>query len=128
MEYDEDEEIEKALKLCRGKYQTALVLGHANMSGSDLQGKAANYKARYNASRDALVGRLYGAGVRCAYVTFRKKHELSFDERDVFLSNLVRKQVPNELYKQLVLATKTRNYSNYDQLRALVELALDNSK
>jgi len=55
--------LEKALGLCRGRYQRALVQGEQNWSGSDLRGKASKYGGRYAASRAALLERLVDAGI-----------------------------------------------------------------
>lgn len=55
--------LETALGLCRGVYQTAVVMGYAALSGADLRGKASRYSTRYAGSRRALLARLLAAGV-----------------------------------------------------------------
>lgn len=55
--------LREALALCRGPYQRALVLGHHALSGATLRGRAASYARVYARSRDALLSRLYAAGV-----------------------------------------------------------------
>jgi len=47
-----------ALKVCRGTYQRALILGTENLSSSTLKGKARRYGGRYARSRAALLARL----------------------------------------------------------------------
>lgn len=55
--------VEKALGLCRGSYQRALVEGRENLSGSTLRGRAASYGGRYAVSRRNLLARLEAHGV-----------------------------------------------------------------
>lgn len=61
--YDATEWIDFALNLCRGSYQRNLLRGTEYLSGSNLRGKAASYRGRYNASRDALLERMTKAGI-----------------------------------------------------------------
>lgn len=49
---------ERALTLCKGCYQTNLILGRENLSGSTLSGKARDYGYRYKQSRKNLLKRL----------------------------------------------------------------------
>jgi len=55
--------IAKALALCGGDYQRAIVLGQARLSGADLKGKARKFGARYAASRKAILSRMTDAGI-----------------------------------------------------------------
>ena len=55
--------MERALGLCRGTYQRAIVRGERRLSGADLAGKAARYGAHYARSRRAILARLEAAGV-----------------------------------------------------------------
>lgn len=55
----------EALAEARGSYQRALVEGREALSGSTLRGRAARYRGRYAASRDALLGRITSSEVRC---------------------------------------------------------------
>jgi len=55
--------LDSALKLARGTYQEALLLGRESLSGSTLKGKASRYAGRYRASRDNLLARMSAAGV-----------------------------------------------------------------
>lgn len=54
---------QKALTLCRGHYQRAIIEGRANLSGSDLHGKAKEYGRHYKWSRENLLARLVANGV-----------------------------------------------------------------
>ena len=47
----------------RGTYQRAILLGTARLSGAQLKGKAARYKAHYQESTHNLLDRLKAAGV-----------------------------------------------------------------
>jgi hypothetical protein len=58
-----DEDYKRAIALCKGSYQVALIDGRQNWSGSDLKGKARKYGSHYNKSRIALLSRLEAAGV-----------------------------------------------------------------
>ncbi|NBU71852.1 MAG: hypothetical protein EBS53_10470 [Bacteroidetes bacterium] len=118
-------DMEKALKLCRGSYQRDIILGHANVSGSDLAGKAREYGARYKNSRNALFTRMENAKINFCVDTSNKKHTLVFGEREVFLAKhgrTLREKHP-EIYTGLVNATKTGK--KYKAVRALAELALE---
>ena len=55
--------LHRALQLCRGDYQKALVLGIEALSGSTLRGKARKWNSRYARSRDALLRRLSQEGI-----------------------------------------------------------------
>lgn len=52
-----------ALACARGRYQRAIVLGRAALSGADLQGRAKKYGGRYRNSRENLFDRMTAAGV-----------------------------------------------------------------
>lgn len=122
-----EREIEKALKLCRGHYQRAIILGDARISGGDLQGKARKYGGRYAASREALFSRLRLNGVKFAEALEypHRKRVLVFGERRIFLANHGRKLRDNnlQLFNALVKATETGR--NYSRVRALAEIAID---
>lgn len=123
----EESEIEKALKLCRGHYQRAIILGDARLSGGDLQGKAKKYGGRYAASRDNLLSRLRVNGVQFAEALEypHRKRVLVFGEPRVFLANNGRKllSINPYIFNKLVKATETGR--NYKRVRALAEIALD---
>lgn len=54
-----------AARACvRGDYQADIMSGRARWSGSDLRGKAAEFGAKYRASREALLSRLRRAGCK----------------------------------------------------------------
>jgi len=57
------ETLQEALKLAKGCYQRALLLGNESLSGSTLRGKAASYSGSYARSRQALLDRLSSKGV-----------------------------------------------------------------
>lgn len=57
-----------ALKLARGHYQRDVLLGHETLSGAGLQGRAAEYGARYKESRCALLTRCKRAGLPFCFV------------------------------------------------------------
>lgn len=61
--YGGDEWYQVALNLCRGRYQRAIVRGDQRLSGSDLKGKAASYRGKYNASARTILERMTAAGV-----------------------------------------------------------------
>jgi hypothetical protein len=46
------------LVCARGSYQEGLLSGRQNWAGSDLEGNARKYGARYHASRDSLLDRI----------------------------------------------------------------------
>lgn len=123
-----EREIDKALKLCRGHYQRAIILGDARISGGDLRGKARKYGGRYAASRENLFSRLRVNGVQFAEALEypHRKRVLVFGEPRIFLANNGRKlQSSNPyLFNQLVKATETGR--NYKRVRALAEIAIDN--
>lgn len=50
--------IQKALALCRGRYQRAVVQGDQLLSGADLKGAASRSGVHYRNSRAALLKRL----------------------------------------------------------------------
>lgn len=50
------------LKHARGTYQRDILEGRARWSGSDLIGKAGQYRGRYKTSRENLAARLVAAG------------------------------------------------------------------
>ena len=50
--------LDRALDLCKGSYQRAIVLGHATLGQSDLKGKARQYKATYGRSVKSLLDKL----------------------------------------------------------------------
>jgi hypothetical protein len=50
--------LDRALDLCKGSYQRAVVLGQATLGQSDLKGKAKTYKASYNRSVRSLLDKL----------------------------------------------------------------------
>ena len=52
-----------ALALARGCYQRDIAAGRANLSGSDLRGKARIWGAKYDRSRSAFLARAAAAGV-----------------------------------------------------------------
>lgn len=54
---------ERALTLCRGSYQRALVNGQETLGGSTLRGRAKNYAGRYQMSARRLLARLDNAGI-----------------------------------------------------------------
>lgn len=58
---------ERALKLCRGHYQRALINGRQLWSGADLRGVAKEYSCSYSRSRANLIKRLEGAGIPVEY-------------------------------------------------------------
>jgi hypothetical protein len=70
--------LEKCLKLCKGSYQRALVLGTQCWSGADLQGKAAKYGRLYARSRERLYSRLYGNGFAHIQIGEKGRLELKF--------------------------------------------------
>ena len=47
-----------ALAVCKGVYQSNLIRGRENLSGSTLKGKAATWGRKYAASRQGLLSRL----------------------------------------------------------------------
>jgi len=65
--YASDDAHDRALACARGCYQRALLDGLARWSGADLQGRAKKYGGRYAASRDSLLARLRGAGLRVRF-------------------------------------------------------------
>jgi len=58
---------EAALALARGSYQRDLLLGSEAWSGSTLKGKAKQWGASYNSSRNELLKRLTAAGIPHAF-------------------------------------------------------------
>lgn len=54
-----------ALRCARGVWQRRLVMGLQRWSLSDVIGKARDYKARYYASRRALLARMAARGLSC---------------------------------------------------------------
>jgi len=58
-----EEALQQALKLAKGCYQTGLLLGHENLSGSTLRGVAKNFGGKYATSRHNLLDRLQAAGI-----------------------------------------------------------------
>jgi len=121
-------EIDKALKLCRGHYQRAIILGDARISGGDLRGKARKYGGRYAASRDNLFSRLRVNGIQFAEAVEypARKRVLVFGEPRMFLANngIKLRSINEHLFKQLIKATETGR--NYKRVRALAEIAIDN--
>ena len=57
------ETLNKALKLCRGIYQKNLLLGKQRLSGADLSGNAKKYIGKYRQSSKNLLNRLQAAGL-----------------------------------------------------------------
>lgn len=57
-----------ALKLARGYYQRNVLLGRETLSGAGLQGRAAEYGARYKKSRCGLLTRCRRAGLPFCFV------------------------------------------------------------
>lgn len=53
----------RALALCRGCYQRAVVYGDEALSGGTLRGRAAKYIGRYRASSESLLTRLSAEGI-----------------------------------------------------------------
>lgn len=70
----EQDYVNAALKLARGVYQRALILGTQNWSGSDLKSTAKNYGAHYARSRRQLYERLRDNGL--AYLVKGPKNRL----------------------------------------------------
>ena len=62
--HNDNQQVEKALSLCKGVYQRNVILGIESLSGSTLKGKAKNYSGRYARSRDNLLDRMKKAGVK----------------------------------------------------------------
>jgi hypothetical protein len=58
-----EEALDQALDLAKGDYQENFLLGHENLSGSTLKGKAKHYGATYSRSRGALLKRMTDAGI-----------------------------------------------------------------
>lgn len=56
-------QFELAMRCVRGSYQLAIVQNRASLSGSDLQGRAAEYGSRYADSRARLLYRMYNLDV-----------------------------------------------------------------
>jgi hypothetical protein len=52
------ENLEKALFLCKGKFQHDLILGYESLGGSTRVGKAKKYEGKYQISIKHLLGRL----------------------------------------------------------------------
>lgn len=118
--------LEKALSLCKGRWQRAVVLGWANYACSDLQGVAKKYSGKYKRSRDNLINRMNAEGVEYVIARSRHgKHLLIIGEREVFLERFrVSHKTRNpELVRLLERATRT-NY-RYQTIRALAELTLE---
>ena len=63
---------EKALSVCRGSYQRALVRGHQRLSGADLRGRANHWSAGYARSRRALIKRLWDADITVREIRLKK--------------------------------------------------------
>lgn len=55
--------LQSALKLSRGCYQSAILLGHEALSGATLRGRAKNYSGRYARSAAAIMRRCRDAGL-----------------------------------------------------------------
>lgn len=58
-----EESFERALALCKGRYQENLIRGIESLSGATLRGRAKQYSAQYKRSRDNLLARLTQAGI-----------------------------------------------------------------
>ena len=56
-------DLDRALELAQGTYQRNLLLGHENLSGSTLKGRARSWGGRYQASRNGLLRRMTEAGI-----------------------------------------------------------------
>lgn len=54
---------EKALELCKGKFQQAVVLGRESLGGAGRVGKAKQYESQYQKSISNLLARLRAADV-----------------------------------------------------------------
>jgi hypothetical protein len=119
-------DLDKALSLCKGRWQRAVILGWANYSCSDLKGVAKKYVGKYKRSRDNLISRMDGAGVRYTITRSRRgKFTLIIGEREMFLENfrkLYGARNP-ELLKKLERATSS-NY-RYQIIRTMAELAAE---
>ena len=124
-----NKDLDKALSLCKGRWQRAIILGWANYSCSDLKGKAKKYSGKYLRSRDNLINRMNAEGVEYVIAHSRRgKHLLIIGEREVFLERfrVSHKNRNPELLRQLERATRT-NY-RYKTIRALVELTLEQQR
>ncbi len=60
--------LDAALKLARGHYQRDVLFGRETLSGAGLQGRAAEYGARYKESRCGLLTRCKRAGLPFCFV------------------------------------------------------------
>lgn len=54
---------ERALALCKGRYQEDVIRGIESLSGATLRGKAKAYGAHYKRSRENLLKRMTEAGI-----------------------------------------------------------------
>lgn len=61
--HKDESKVEAALRLAKGCYQRALIMGREALSGATLSGKAASYGAHYARSRRNLMARLRAAGL-----------------------------------------------------------------
>lgn len=58
-----EEAFERALALCKGRYQENLIRGIESLSGATLRGRAKAYGAHYKRSRENLLARMTAAGI-----------------------------------------------------------------
>jgi len=58
-----EEAFERALALCKGRYQEDVIRGIESLSGATLRGRAKQYGAHYKRSRENLLKRLTAAGI-----------------------------------------------------------------
>jgi hypothetical protein len=72
--YRDEDSRAKALACAKGRYQEALIEGREAWSGSTLKGKAADWGSAYRRSRQSLLGRLRGAGLRAVFVRVGRGH------------------------------------------------------
>ena len=54
---------ERALSLCKGRYQEDVIRGIESLSGATLRGRAKQYGAQYKKSRENLLKRMTEAGI-----------------------------------------------------------------
>lgn len=123
-----NEDISKALSLCKGRYQRDLVLGRAAFSGADLQGKAKQWSRYYKRSRDNLLSRMDENGV--FYVVTKGKHNklsLIIGEREFFLDKFTRMCSKSNPELCALLEHATRKNYRYKTVRALAELAYEHA-
>lgn len=58
-----EEAFERALALCKGRYQEDVIRGIESLSGATLRGRAKQYGAQYKRSRENLLKRMTEAGI-----------------------------------------------------------------